>query len=116
MQSICTPCRAAVSMMRRCFSTLRRLISSMGASVGAAFVACMSPHLTVRGMTELFLPETFVTLHQNEIDDEAYAERDEPSVFVERVGERRVGQPAREVRRRRGPQKAGHDRRDCDRQ
>jgi hypothetical protein len=32
---------------------LSRLISSMGASVGAALVAWMRPHLTVRGISYL---------------------------------------------------------------
>src|SRR5829696_6482892 len=50
MQSICTPRAPASSMSPRCFSRLSRLISSMGASDGAAVVACISPHLTVRAI------------------------------------------------------------------
>src|SRR3954468_16063362 len=100
MHRICTPCAAASSMSLRCFSRLSRLISSMGASVGAALVACMSPHLTVRGMKVLLLLQTLVAVHQNVVDKEPYAEGYEPGVGVERVRERRVGEPAREVRRR----------------
>src|ERR1044072_8554899 len=80
MQSICTPCAAASSMSFKCFSMLSRLISSMGASVGAALVACMSPHLTVRGMKVLFLLQTLVALHQNVVDEELHAEGHEPGV------------------------------------
>src|SRR4030095_7982365 len=50
MQMICTPCFAAWSRNPRCFSILSRLISSIGASVGAALVHWISPHLTVRGI------------------------------------------------------------------
>src|SRR5436309_3902104 len=53
IQRICTPCAAASSINFKCFSTFWRLISSIEASVGAAFVACMSPHLTVRGIKYL---------------------------------------------------------------
>src|SRR4051812_27606258 len=87
MHRICTPCAAASSMSLRCFSMLRRLISSMGASVGEALVACMSPHLTVRGMKVLFLLQTPVAVHQNVVDEEPYAEGDEPGVGVEMVKE-----------------------------
>src|SRR6185312_9846137 len=50
MQIICTPCCAACSIKPRCFSMFSRLMSSIGKSVGAAFVHWMSPHLTVRGI------------------------------------------------------------------
>src|SRR5438128_5021541 len=53
MQRICTPCFAASSIIARCFSMFRRLISSIGASVGLAFFACINPHLTVRAIIAL---------------------------------------------------------------
>src|ERR1043166_1032985 len=51
IQMICTPCFAACSIKPRCFSMLSRFISSIGASVGAALVHWISPHLTVRGIS-----------------------------------------------------------------
>src|SRR3954466_333795 len=110
MQSICTPCAAASSMSLRCFSRFRRFISSMGASVGAALVACMSPHLTVRGMKVLFLLQTLVAVHQNVVDEEPYAEGYEPGVGVEMVEE--VGRGDLTAGRGRRAQEAGHDGRD----
>src|SRR5438045_1286841 len=53
MQRICTPCFAASSIIARCFSMFARLISSIGASVGPAFFACINPHLTVLGIVAL---------------------------------------------------------------
>src|SRR5215212_5138813 len=110
MQSICTPCAAASSINFKCFSMLSRLISSMGASVGAALVACMSPHLTVRGMKVLFLLQTLVAVHQNVVDEEPYAEGYEPGVGVEVV--KGAGRGDLTAGRGRRAQEAGHDGRD----
>src|SRR5919107_2806202 len=105
-------------MSFRCFSMLRRLISSMGVSVGAALVACMSPHLTVRGMVPPLLIralEKYKSLardgrgarggvggrarlarrrepRQPVVYREGHPEADEPRVVVERP-ERRDYQP-----------------------
>src|ERR1043165_4458089 len=85
MQMICTPCFAAPSRERRCFSMFSRLISSIGRSVGAAFVHWISPHLTVRGMSESSFSKSSICLylHQQQMCNSGCAESDKPGVSVE---------------------------------
>src|SRR5918996_305356 len=103
MQMICTSCFAASSRNVMCFSILSRLISSIGASVGAAFVHWMSPHLTVRGIQRL--PSRCC---QNVVYDESQGKSNEPCVSVEGVEEGRISNLAAGCRGR--AKKAGHDR------
>src|ERR1043166_7093055 len=71
-----------------------RLISSIGRSVGAAFVHWISPHLTVRGMSESSFSKSSICLylHQQQMCNSGCAESDKPGVSVE-GGEGRKDDP-----------------------
>src|SRR5688572_28973718 len=78
---ICTSCSAACSINVKCFSILRRLISSIGRSVEAAFEHCMSAHLTVRGINRISLRG----FHQDVVYAESEGKSNEPCIGVQGV-------------------------------
>src|SRR5215217_4458392 len=103
MQMICTPCSAACSIKVKCFSIFRRLISSIGRSVEAAFEHCISAHLTVRGIKRLSLRGAC----QHVVYAESEGKSNEPCVSVKAVEKVRiVDLPAG---RGCGAQEAGHN-------
>src|SRR5919106_5760368 len=102
MQMICTPCSAACSINVKCFSIFRRLISSIGRSVEAAFEHCISAHLTVRGIKRLSLRSAC----QGVVYAESKGKSNEPCVSVNTVEKVRLTDLAAACRRR--AQKAGH--------
>src|SRR5207249_10787162 len=102
IQRICAPCFAASSIIARCFSIFFCLISSIDASVGAAFFAWINPHLTVRGInTPSFRLQVKVSAlitfescrlwwrkcHYPKISHRRRAKPNKPRVIIERLQE-----------------------------